>query len=163
MIWKLLIIYFSISVFNFLKNAYRMVHTNFLRNTYIKNIKEHHSEKNYELLIPIVKVLSKANVYVYNIESELNNNFGISQSFDNSFMKAFYHYKYLSKHSLTWITRIPFPKFKFIHNKKLNIFLRFLVFAISTIAVYLLGLYLDNSGLGLKALNYLTDFVNNLF
>lgn len=163
MIWKLIIIYFLIAIFNFFKNAYRMIHTTFLRNTYIKNIKENRPEKNYELEIPISKTLSKANVYVYNLESELRNSYNISISFDNDFLKAYYHYRYLMKHCLTWILRIPFPKFKFIHNKKLNAFLRFLVFAISTIAVYLFGLYLDNSGLGLKVLNYLTDFVNNLF
>lgn len=163
MIWKLLIIYFSIAVFNFLKNAYRMIHTAYLRNTYVKNIKECHSEKNYELLIPITKVLIKANVYVYNLESEISHSFGISTSLDNAFSKAFYHYKYLMKHCFTWIIRIPLPKFKFIHNKKLNIFIRFLVFAISTITVYLFSLYLDNSGLGVKVLNYLTDFANSLF
>ena len=163
LIWNLLIIYFLIAVFNFCLNFYRMIHTKILRDKYIKNIRNHCHERNYELLIPISKVLSKANVYVCDLEKEIGNSFGITTYLDNTFVKAFYHYKYLTKHCFTWIFRIPLPKFKFIHNKRLNLFIRFLIFSASTIAVYFLGLYLDNSGLGLKALNYLTDFLNSLF
>ena len=163
MIWKLLLIYFLIAIFNFLKNTYRMIHTKFLRNTYTKNINKGCPQKNYELLIAISKVLSKADVYEIDLESELQSIYGISRCLDKSFVKAYYHYKYLMKHCFTWICRIPLPRFRFVRNKKLNVFLQFLVFSVSTVAVYFFGLYLDNSGLGLKVLNCLTDFLNNLF
>lgn len=163
LIWNLLIIYFLIAIFDFCLNFYRMIHTKILRDKYIKNIRNHCHERNYELLIPISKVLSKANIYVCNLESEIENSFGITCSFDNALTKAFYHYKYLMKHCFTWILRIPFPKFKFIHNKRLNLFIRFLVFSVSTITVYFFGLYLDSSGLGLKILTCLSDSLNRLF
>ena len=140
-----------------------MIHTAYLHNTLLKNIKKQNPEKNYELLIPINKVLNKANVYVSDIESEIQHRYFLTPEFINSLQKAYYHYKYLMKHCLTWVLRIPFPKFKFIKNKKVNLFLRLLFFSISTFTVYLLETYLDRSGLGLQILNYLNDFLNSLF
>ena len=162
MIWNLLIIYISVTIINFLKNAYRMIHTAYLNNTLLKNIKQQTPEKNYELYIPIKNVFNKANVYVSDIESELQHWY-LTPEFTKSFHKAYYHYKYLMKHCFTWFLRIPFPKFKFVKSEKINALIKTLFFCISTIAVYLLETYLNQSGLGLQILNSLTDFLNSLF
>lgn len=162
MIWWLIAVYGLITFLNFWTNFYRMLHTKILKNKYTQNINCNMYEKNLELIIPVRKVLNKAHIFYDGIEYDVKSHY-ISYRLDNALIEAFYHYKYLMKHCLTWVTRIPIPKFRFIRNKNLNLFVRFFVFVISTIVVYLFGLYLDSSGLGLKVLNYLSAFVNNLF
>lgn len=139
-----------------------MCHTAFLHNKLVSNIKKQCPNKNYELIIPIQKIFGKANMYPIDVEYEIGRQYVLSDNFEKAFQKAFYHYKYLTKHFLTWGFRIPFPKFKFIKNEKLNLLIRVLFFIISTIAVYLLETYLDTSGLGTQILNHLSGFLNSL-
>lgn len=162
LIWNVLLLYLFISILVFVKNAYRMCHTAFLHNKFVNNINNHQPEKNYELIIPIQKVFHKAHIHFVNVEREAEFHYGVSKSFENSFQKAYYHYKYLMKHCFTWIFRIPFPKFKFIKNEKLNLLVRVLFFIVSTLAVYLFEVLLDNYGFGTRFLNLLSDFLNRL-
>lgn len=161
MFWKILAIYCVVAITNFFINLYRMLHTKYLYNKYLKNINNKNFQQNFELAIPIKKVLSKAHKSYFSLESDLKMHF-LSCDLDNAFIEAFYHYKYLMKHCFTWVARIPTPKTKAVNSQKLNLLIRFLIFAISTITVYLFGLYLDNSGLGLKILNYLSAFVKDI-
>lgn len=161
MFLKILAIYCVIAITNFFINLYRMLHTKYLYNKYLKNINSKEFQQNFELIIPITKVLSKARKSYFGLESDLKMHF-MSSALENAFFETFYHYKYLMKHCFTWLTRIPIPKTKNVNNQKLNLFIRFLIFSLSTITVYLFGLYLDNSGLGLQILNYLSAFVKDI-
>lgn len=164
MFWKIVLAYVVITAINFIINGYRMLHTNYLWNTYLVNIKNKTEDKNYELLIPLMHIFKKANVCIderyirqgllsYNDESKLEEALKISWGY----------YKYLTKHSCSWFFRIPIPTFKFIKSKTKNKLIQFISFILSSFIIYLIGLYLDDSGLGLKILNLLSHFLKALF
>lgn len=161
MFFKILAIYCVIAITNFFINLYRMLHTKYLYNKYLNNINNKEFQQNFELILPIKKVLGKVHKTYFGLESDLKMHF-MSSALENAFLETFYYYKYLMKHCFTWITRIPVPKIKAVKTQKLNLLIRFIIFIISTIIVYLFGLYLDNSGLGLQILNYLSVFLNDI-
>lgn len=115
MFLKILAIYCVIAITNFFINLYRMLHTKYLYNKYLKNINSKEFQQNFELIIPITKVLNKAHKSYFGLESDLKMHF-MSIALENAFFETFYHYKYLMKHCFTWLTRIPVPKTKFIYQ-----------------------------------------------
>ena len=60
MFLKILAIYCVIAITNFFINLYRMLHTKYLYNKYLNNINSKEFQQNFELIIPITKVLNKA-------------------------------------------------------------------------------------------------------
>ena len=110
---KLIVFYLIISGVNYVKNCYRMIHTNYLRNTFRQNLYHGNPNINYELILPLKSIFHKAHIQIseQEIEDAVVRNYHISD-FENNLEKAFRYYKYLMKSCFLWITRLPIPKYR---------------------------------------------------
>lgn len=156
---KLCIVYLIITGLTFVKNCYRMTHTNYLRNTYRHNLHHGNPNVNRELIQPLNNIFHKAHIQIceQEIEDAVVRNYHISE-FENNLEKAFRYYKYLMKSCFLWITRLPIPKYRSIGKIPSKI-LQILVSFISILIEYLLCLWLDKSGFGETLLNHLSSLL----
>lgn len=164
LIFKVVLFYLVVALFNFLKNGYRMIHANYLRNRFIENSYGKRPEKNYSLTMPITNTLSKIGISAnyQEIDDATGNHYDTKQLADK-LDKACERYKYLMIHCLSWIFRLPLPKYIWINGKFTRGIVKSIIIILTTVFDYLICLFLDEYGLGDKLLNLLTDFLKNLF
>ena len=118
--------------------------------------------KNQNYAISIESLLKNAKGY--NIESRIYNLLSRRDYSDVEMLGALFEaqavYRHWALHTFTWPATL-FRKlnlFNHIFNTRHNFFIKIIMCFLEGFLVYLLGLYLDTTGIGNKILTYITDW-----
>lgn len=155
---KIICIYFFISILLYLKNKYRQLKCNYVINGIYKS--KNISDR-YQYILATSFLLSKANIYRLDISDDLKTN---PNSVIESLEIARGIYIGRSHRALLWgyfvLMRIHIfkPIFSQINNKMLA----FIICLVEFFFTYLIGLYLDTTGIGNKILTSLPVALNKL-
>lgn len=162
---KIITAYILIAVFIYTKNKINYLRCNYVINNLIANAKNKKYNNNFNYINSVESLLSGASIYspVFLDYSKLANGYYLNSIIEHlEQARGIYRHRYI--HSLFW--GYPFLKkikiFKPIFNKSTNIIVSIVICLVEGFLVYLLGLYLDTTGIGNKILICLTDFASSL-
>ena len=157
-------LYFFIAFITFAINCFRYIKCAFYHNIYNNNFVNNTPEKNYSIKLSVFYLLKKAEICnIKPLTLDLISNKSYIEEFNYAFESAKGYFRYYMIHSLLWgkfaIEKLSFfAPARLIKNKLASI-----IFALAeALAVYLLGLYLDTTGIGNKILTFLLDALNQL-
>ena len=161
MIIKILLFYILVTIFIAIKNC-----INFARCIYIElKLKDNYSNgknvNNYYLADSLNSLLCKANVSVVPAK-ELRDSFSAPKVFDH-ILRARAKYRHRMIHSYCWVINLfsHMRIFSFNITRIENKLLRFIFCIAEWLVLYLVGLFLDTSGIGNKILSHLIAFLHN--
>ena len=158
--------YAGIALFLLLKNFIHLLHCDYLHRKFITNHQNGTPEKNYELKNSIADIVNTASVdNFYEINATILANPVYISKIEDYILQAQAEYIYRFKHSIFWGYTNVLKKFKifspvFKHTN--NIFITLIICFLEMFFAYLLGLYLDTTGIGNKILSALTFWASSL-
>ena len=154
----LFMLYISISLILFIKNLCDMLRCSYIKNKLETNEQSNNSSKNLNYTVSVRSLLKRTGLYhlsgsylsgqqSYKICRRLTEARGI--------------YRHRMIHCMFWPLALTSKMhvFRPIHKGKLNIFIKLTFCLIESLAIYLLGLYLDTTGIGNKILDALLGFL----
>lgn len=162
---KFVLFYIFIALVLSIKNFIHLMHCAYVQTKFIENHNNNSSVKNYEIQNSIISLLHRAKVYIQtNITAETVSNICKACVIEDYIVQAKAEYIYRSKHAIFWgyslIKKLKIFKPIFHHTN--NVFISIVCCAAESFAAYLLGLYLDTTGIGNKILAYLTALASTL-
>ena len=165
---KLLIIYFSIAFLKFIWNTTLYFHCDFLMRKYIDNIYVD-PFKNYNILNSVKWHFKRTDTYCRTLNTQdgiTEKSQDILHATKDCFLHAMGVYYYRALNSVFWIFTdfLSTKKIIFIPVKlRSNIFFSFLCSLFDWFLLYLVGLFLDTSGIGQRILDSLHAFLSVLW
>lgn len=162
---KFVLFYIFIALVLFVKNFIHLMHCAYIQTKFVENHNNNSSVKNYEFQNSIISLLHRAKVYVQtNITAKTVSDIYKACVIEDYIVQAKAEYIYRCKHTIFWgyslIKKLKI--FKPIFNHTNNIFISIICCLAEGFAAYLLGLYLDTTGIGNKILTYLTALASTL-
>lgn len=160
---KIIKLYFFIATLIFVVNFIRFIICCRLKVIYNTNISKNIPDKNYHIKQFVYSIFLKGNTQICDDRLSLI----AEKTYQADFNAAFEHSK--SVFFRNFILAIVWP---YLATEKLTMFslgkrienkiVRFIFALFQVFATYLLGLFLDTTGIGNKILNTLLDFLKNL-
>lgn len=159
---KMLKLYTIVALYKILINLFRFLRCSRLKKIYNKNIHNRTPAKNYSIKHSSVRLFKRSGSHAListpnNIVTSWNVE-KFNAAYDNSIAK----FKHNVKTSLLWPYDLVEQLVLFSHAKRIkHKLISFLVALLEAFLVYLLSLYLDTTGIGIKILNILLDFLRS--
>lgn len=161
LILKILGIYFGIIVLLWLYYAYRIVRLAHYHNIYVKNIENKELNKNVIIASSFAHYLRDAQVYVDTLDIC---NPQKTKDCQEAYMWTLSNYFRKVRDAFAWPMRAIEKLKMFAPIRKISNKLSWIILApLEIFASYLLGLFLDTTGIGNKILTFLIDFLNRIF
>lgn len=156
--------YFLIAAIFFIVNFARLIACCIYQSVYNNNFKNDTPDRNYMIRYFVIALFKKANIILQNSTIDTIADRLYKNEFNSAFENAKGYFLYNMIHSVVWFLIIV-KKFVIFSptTKAANKLFSLCVAFIEAIAVYLLGLFLDTTGIGNRILTYLLDLANALF
>lgn len=156
---KILISYMSIALVFSLVNLTRYLRCSYLKIAYNMNFDNKESTKNINFSVSAFSLFKKAKLNMIGLNAtDIMTNSIYKDEIINAFDYSKGYFRYKSLHSVFWIFHILENSFLFAPTQKIsNRFISVIIAVLESFAVYLLGLYLDTTGIGNKILTFLLD------
>ena len=156
--------YSLISAAFFIVNFVRLIKCFVYRSVYNNNFKNGTPNNNYIIRHSVISLLNKANTSLQNPSTDIIASKIFIDDFNSAFFNAAGYFLHNMLHSVVWPLIIIKKFIIFIPAAKISNQLFSLAIAlIEGFAVYLLGLFLDTTGIGSRILTYLLDVATALF
>ena len=162
---RIFIFYITVSLIILIKNFIYFCRCNYANIALQNNLQKREYDNNLKYSVSVKSLISNANIYCplsFSV-STFTESYWIEQLLKYvSHASGVYRHRLL--HAFFWpssfIKKINI--FRIITDKTNNVFLSILFCIIEAFFVYLLGLYLDTSGIGNKLLTFVTGWVSSL-
>lgn len=159
---KFIKLYIVIAICICFVNLTRFVKCLYYKTKYLLNFKNNTPEKNYRIQEPIKRLLKKGNVYMLSsAKIDCIADVYYKDDFINAFESARGTFIFYIIRSPVWLFVALDTLTIFAPARKTgNIFITIVVAVVEIFAAYLVGLYLDTTGIGNKILAHLLAFLN---
>lgn len=160
---RIIMVYIAIAIFIFVVNLIRYMKVSYYQMLFNANFANNTPIENYKIQHSIISLLRKAKLNFAKYEIDTISNPLYCDEINNAlnWAKGYFHHQYT--HCLFWPLHIIEKLTIFLPARKIkNKFISFIFAIIEFFLVYLLGLYLDTTGIGNKILTYLLDFSNHV-
>lgn len=156
--------YIPVFLIVFIVNFIRYIRCVYYQAMYNKNLNARTPFKNYSIKHFAYTLLRKGDVEILNSDIDIITNQQYQSDFNNAFENAKGYFKYLMWQSLIWPWLI-IKTFKiFAPIRKISNKFSWVILApLEMFVAYLLGLFLDTTGIGNKILDFLLDFLSRIF
>ena len=161
---KLITFYISVAIIFFIINLYRYLRCTYYQIIYNTNHENNNALKNFNIKESVYKLFKKSHILISGRADIgiITDSFQMND-FNNSFYCARAYFRHKMLHAPFWVLSAIekiniFSLVRKTNNKVASLILS----VIEGFLLYLLGLYLDTTGIGNKILSYLSELMQNL-